>query len=128
MLKSSYESEEIFILKTAGPSRLVLFFMLPLTLMVDCLAFFFYFITNLFSPNLKKIIKCFLVEIKSSVLKAVTGRFEVDQSNITSEQYEKLVNGETIEHPLYGKCHLIESQVQNFISGKTKRVKNKKSA
>ena len=56
-------------------------------------------------------------------MKGLTGKFEVDQSDITPDQYEHLVKGDTINHPLYGKCRLIESQVQDFVSGKTNRVK-----
>jgi hypothetical protein len=122
-MNSSYEAEEIFVLKAVGPSRILLFFMLPVTLFVDFLVFSFYFLTNLFSPNLKKIIHWFFFEIKSSLKKGLTGKFEIDQNNITPNQYEKLVSGKIIVHPLYGKCRLIESQVQNFVTGKNDRVK-----
>jgi len=128
MERSSYEVEEFFILKSVGTSRLILFFMLPFTLFVGVITFFLFIVINIFSPNLKKIFKMFLFEFKSAVVKGLTGKFEVDSENITAGQFDKLIEGKAIEHPLYGKCKLVESQIQDFTTGKTKRVNFKKSA
>lgn len=134
MEESSYEISEFYVMKAQGMTRFLLILMLPFSLFVNLLSFTFYSLFRIFSQisrpkvffrEFLKFFPGFLSTIIVTTKRAVTGVFEIDAADLNPSQIEKLKNGKSILHPLFGNSILVEIEELNKLKGKIVHIRAK---